>query len=147
MDEDWILAMQEELEQFSRNKMWELIPIAKNISIIGTKWVFRNKLDESKTIVRNKTRLVAQRYTQQEGIDFDKTYALVARIESIRILLAFACHKGLKLFQMDVKSEFLNGYIKEEVYVKHRLEDFEHLDYVYKLHKSLYGLNRPLNLV
>lgn len=146
MDEDWILAMQEKLEQFSRNKVWELILILENISIIGTKWVFRNKLNESETVVRNKNRFVAQRYTQQEGIDFDKTYALVVRIESIHMLLAYACHKGFKLFQIDVKSEFLNGYIKEEVYVKHMLEDFEHLDYVYKLHKALYGLNRPLEL-
>lgn len=122
MDEDWILTMKDELEQFTRNKVWELILKPEDTSIIRTRWVFCNKLDESGTVIHNKARFVAQGYNQQEGIDFDKTYALVARIESIRMILAFACHKSFKLFQMDVKSTFLNGYIGEEVYVKHALK-------------------------
>ncbi|KAL8124103.1 hypothetical protein AgCh_011924 [Apium graveolens] len=93
LDEDWISAMQDELNQFTLNKVWELVPQPPETSIIGTKWVFRNKLDESGTVVRNKARLVAQGYTQVKGIDFDETYAPVARIESIRMFLAFAAHK------------------------------------------------------
>ncbi|GJX76877.1 copia protein [Tanacetum coccineum] len=85
------------------------------MTIIGTKWVFRNKLDKNGIVSRNKARLVAQGYNQQEGIDYDETYALVAKLESIRILLAYACALDFKLFQMDVKSTFLNGFINEEV--------------------------------
>ena len=89
----------------------------KIILLIRTKWVFKNKLDEHGNVVRNKTRLVAQGYNQEEGIDYDETFAPVARLESIRMLLSFACHKNFKLYQIDVKSAFLNGFIKEEVYV------------------------------
>nr|XP_033509594.1 uncharacterized mitochondrial protein AtMg00820-like [Nicotiana tomentosiformis] len=110
--------MKDEFDQFERNKVWDLVPKPSNASIIGTKWVFRNKLNESSQVVRNKSRLVAQGYSQQEGINYDETFAPVARLESIRILLVFVAHKGFKLFQMDVKSVFLNGYISEEVYVK-----------------------------
>ena len=80
--------------------------------------VFHNKMDELSNVVRNKARLVAQGYNQKEGIDFDETFALVARLEAIRLLLAFGCHMNFKLFQMDVKSAFLNGFIQEEVYVE-----------------------------
>ncbi|GKB64786.1 retrovirus-related pol polyprotein from transposon TNT 1-94 [Tanacetum coccineum] len=90
-DESWIITMQEELNQFIANDVWELVPQPKNMTIIGTKWVFRNKLDENDVVSRNKARLVAQGYNQQEGIDYDETYASVARLESIRILLAYAC--------------------------------------------------------
>ncbi|GKE63113.1 copia protein [Tanacetum coccineum] len=106
LDESWIIAMQEEINQF-----------VKNMTIIETKWVFRNKLDENGIVSRNKARLVAQGYNQQEGIDYDETYALVDRLESIRILLAYACALDIKLFQLDIKSAFLNGLINEEVYV------------------------------
>ncbi|GJS62416.1 retrovirus-related pol polyprotein from transposon TNT 1-94 [Tanacetum coccineum] len=106
--------------------------------------VFRNKLDENGIVSRNKARLVAQGYNQQEGIDYDETYAPVARLESIRILLAYACALDFKLFQMDVKSAFLNGFINEEVYVAQPpgFIDFEKLDHVYKLKKALYGLKQ-----
>jgi len=87
-------------------------------NIIDTKWIFKNKIDEHGTVVRNKARLVAQGYTQIEGVDFDETYAPVARLESIRILIPIACHLGFKLYQMDVKSAFLNGILQEEVYVE-----------------------------
>ncbi|GJX94510.1 retrovirus-related pol polyprotein from transposon TNT 1-94 [Tanacetum coccineum] len=114
------------------------------MTIIGTKWVFRNKLDENGIVSRNKARLVAQGYNQQEGIDYDETYAVVARLESIRILLAYACALDFKLFQMDVKNAFLNGFINEEVYVAQPLGfiDFKKPDYVYKLKKALYGLKQ-----
>ncbi|GJS08354.1 putative reverse transcriptase domain-containing protein [Tanacetum coccineum] len=90
-DDSWIVAMQEELNPFIANDVWELVPQPRNMTIIGTKWVFRNKLDENRIVSRNKARLVAQGYNQQEGIDYDETYTLVARLESIRILLPYAC--------------------------------------------------------
>ncbi|GKA89846.1 retrovirus-related pol polyprotein from transposon TNT 1-94 [Tanacetum coccineum] len=110
----------------------------------GTKWVFKNKLDENGVISRNKARLVAQGYNQQEGIDFDETYALIARLESIRILLAYACAHDFKLFQIDVKSAFLNGFINEEVYVAQPpgFVNFEKPNHVFKLKKAPYGLKQ-----
>jgi len=116
-DSDWIVAMQEELHQFERNQVWHLVPKLKDRTIIGTKWMFRNKLDEQGTVTKNKARLVVQGYNQEEGIYYDETFAPVARIEAIRILIAFAAHMKIKLYQMDVKSAFLNSYLKEEVYV------------------------------
>ncbi|GJX54401.1 retrovirus-related pol polyprotein from transposon TNT 1-94 [Tanacetum coccineum] len=113
-DESCIVAMQEELNQFIANDVWELVSQPKNMTIIGTKWVFRNKLDENGIVSQNKERLVAQGYNQQEGIDYDETYALVARLTSIRILLTYACALDFKLFQMDVKSAFLSDFINEE---------------------------------
>ncbi|GJR39403.1 retrovirus-related pol polyprotein from transposon TNT 1-94 [Tanacetum coccineum] len=111
-----IVAMQEELNQFIANDVWELVPEPMNMTIIGTNWVFRNKLHENGIVSRNKARLVAQGYNQQEGIDYDETYAPVARLKSIRILLAYACALDFKLFQMDVKSAFLNDFINKEDY-------------------------------
>ncbi|GJV09682.1 retrovirus-related pol polyprotein from transposon TNT 1-94 [Tanacetum coccineum] len=109
-----------------------------------TKWVYRNKLDENGVVSRNKVRLVAKGYNQQKGIDYDETYAPVARLESIRILLAYACALDFKLFQMNVKSAFLNGFINEEVYVAQPsgFIDFEKPNHVYKLKKALYGLKQ-----
>ncbi|KAI4370410.1 hypothetical protein MLD38_018764 [Melastoma candidum] len=143
-DPNWIIAMQEELNQFERNKVWTLVQRPKDRSVVGTKWVFRNKLDESGSVVRNKARLVAKGYSQSEGIDYDETYAPVARLEAIRLLLAYACYNDFKLFQMDVKSAFLNGEIKEEVYVDQPpgFEDPKKHDHVYKLDKALYGLKQ-----
>nr|GEY09983.1 copia protein [Tanacetum cinerariifolium] len=106
--------MQEELNQFVANDVWELVPQPKNMTIIGTKWVFRNKSDENGIVSRNKARLVAQGYNQKEGSDYNETYAPVARLESIRILLAYACALDFKQFQMDIKSAFLNGFMNEE---------------------------------
>nr|GEV49454.1 retrovirus-related Pol polyprotein from transposon TNT 1-94 [Tanacetum cinerariifolium] len=113
-DESWVVSMQEELNQFIANDVWELVPLPISQSVIGTKWFFRNKLDENGIVSKNKDRLVAQEYNQQEGIDYDEIYALVARLESIRILLAIACASDFKLYQMDVKSAFLNGFLNEE---------------------------------
>ncbi|GJV94803.1 retrovirus-related pol polyprotein from transposon TNT 1-94 [Tanacetum coccineum] len=97
-DESWIVAVQEELNQFITNDVWELVPQPRNMTIIETKWVFRNKLDDNGIVSRNKARLVVQGYNQQEGIDYDETYALVARLESIRIVFAYACALDFKLF-------------------------------------------------
>jgi len=110
IDDLWIKAMKEELSQFERNKVWNLIPNNQGKTIIDTRWIFRNKLDEEGKVVRNKATLVSQGYNQQEGIDYDETFAPVARLEAIRILLAYASHKSIKFFQMDVKSAFLNGF-------------------------------------
>ncbi|GJW60444.1 retrovirus-related pol polyprotein from transposon TNT 1-94 [Tanacetum coccineum] len=141
-DENWVMAMQEELNQFKTNDVWELVPNPMDMTIIGTKWVYRNKLDENGVVTRNKARLFAQGYNQQEGIDYDETYAPVTRLESIRILLTYACSLNFKLYQMDVNSAFLNGFINEEVYVAQPpgFIDFAKPNYVYKLKKALYGL-------
>ena len=142
-DPDWVVAMQEELNNFKRNEVWSLVERPKQ-NVVGTKWVFRNKQDEHGVVTRNKARLVAKGYSQVEGLDFDETFAPVARLESIRILLAYATHHGFKLYQMDVKSAFLNGPIKEEVYVEQPpgFESEEYPNHVYKLHKALYGLKQ-----
>jgi hypothetical protein len=117
-DEGWVSAMHDELHQFTRNDVWTLVPHPAEQNIIGTKWIFKNKTNEHGTVVRNKACLVALGYTQIEGVDFDETFAPVARLESIRILLSIACHLDFKLYQMDVKSAFLNGVLQEEVYVE-----------------------------
>ncbi|KAK1647539.1 hypothetical protein QYE76_065344 [Lolium multiflorum] len=137
--------MHEELNNFKRNKVWTLVEKPKECrNVIGTKWIFKNKQDEFGNVVRNKARLVAQGFSQVEGIDFGETYAPVARLESIRILLAYASHHNFKLQQMDVKSAFLNGPLHEEVYVKQPpgFEDLNFPNHVYKLDKALYGLKQ-----
>nr|GFB91933.1 retrovirus-related Pol polyprotein from transposon TNT 1-94 [Tanacetum cinerariifolium] len=116
-DADWVSAMQEELDQFARLKVWRLVPRPEGKSIIKTKLIFKNKKDESSLVIRNKSRLVAVGYSQQEGIDYDETFAPVARIEAIRLFLAYAAHKDFIVYQMDVKKTFLNEILKEEVYV------------------------------
>ncbi|KAL8097413.1 hypothetical protein AgCh_030516 [Apium graveolens] len=143
-DVDWVQAMLEELNEFERNKVWTLVPRPKNRSVVGTKWVFRNKTDSDGIITRNKARLVAKGYSQHDGIDYDETFAPVARLEAIRIFLAYAAHKKFTVFQMDVKSAFLNGELEEEVYVEQPpgFVDTKHPDYVYRLDKALYGLKQ-----
>ena len=117
-DPDWVVAMQEELNQFEHRKVWKLVPRPKHKKVIDTRWVFRNKLDEEGIVTRNKARLVAKGYSQAEGIDYDETFAPVARLEAIRMFLAFAAHSNFKVYQMDVKSAFLNEELDEEVYVE-----------------------------
>jgi len=143
-DDGWILAMQEELNQFQRNNVWDLVPKPQQKNIIRTKWVFRNKLNEQGEVIRNKARLVAQGYSQQEDIDYTETFAPVTRLKAIRLLLSYAVNHGIILYQMDVKSAFLNGVIEEEMFVK-KPPGFENLKnpyHVYKLKKSLYGLKQ-----
>ncbi|KAJ9541501.1 hypothetical protein OSB04_028007 [Centaurea solstitialis] len=143
-DPDWFMAMQEEINQFVRLKVWRLVPRPKGKSIIDTKWIFKNKKDEDNIVVRNKARLVAKGYRQQEGIDYNETFAPVARIEAIRMFLAYAAHKDFTVYQMDVKTAFLNGVLKEEVYVSQPegFVDQDHPDHVYILDKALYGLKQ-----
>jgi hypothetical protein len=144
-DPDWVVAMQEELNNFKRNQVWSLVERPKE-NVVGTKWVFHNKQDEFGVVTRNKARLVAKGYSQVKGLDFEESFAPVARLESIRILLAYTTHHDFRLFQMDVKSAFLNGPIKEEVYVEQPsgFEDQEYPNHVYKIQKVLYGLKQAL---
>ncbi|GKD03585.1 retrovirus-related pol polyprotein from transposon TNT 1-94 [Tanacetum coccineum] len=108
-EEGWIIAMQEELNQFERNKVWTLVPKPHGKTIIGTKWIWKNKMDENGVVIKNNARLVAQGYNQQEGIDYKENFAPVARLEAIRIFLAYAAYMGFMVYQMDVKNAFLMG--------------------------------------
>ena len=137
-------AMVKELNQIEKNDTWELVPRPKDKNVISTKWVFRNKLDENGQVTRNKAKLVCKGYAQIEGIDFEETFAPVARMEAIRTILDYACSQRIKIYQMDVKSMFLNGELEEEVYIE-QPQGFllsEHGDYVCRLKKALYGLKQ-----
>nr|GEU68599.1 retrovirus-related Pol polyprotein from transposon TNT 1-94 [Tanacetum cinerariifolium] len=139
----WVDAMQDELNLFARNKVWTLVPAPYGKTIIGSRWVYRNKRDETRIVIKNKARLVAQGYNQQEGIDYDETFSLVTRLEAIIIFLAFATYMNFIAYQIDVKSAFLNGKLKE-VYVKQPpdFESNEFPNHVCKLDKALYGLKQ-----
>ncbi|GJV38297.1 putative ribonuclease H-like domain-containing protein, partial [Tanacetum coccineum] len=143
-DPAWVEAMQEELIQFKLQNVWVLVDLPKGHRTIGTKWVYKNKKDERGIVIRNKARLVAQGHTQEESIDYDEVFAPVARIEAIRLFLAYASYMGFTVYQMDVKSAFLYGQIKEEVYVCQPpgFEDPDYPDKVYKVVKALYGLHQ-----
>nr|GEU33438.1 hypothetical protein [Tanacetum cinerariifolium] len=142
-DPSWIEAMQEELLQFKLQKIWVLVDLPKGKRAIGSKWVFRNKKDERGIVIRNKARLVAQGHNQEEGIDYDEVFSPVARIEAIRLFLAYVSFMGFIVYQMDVKSVFLYETIKEEVYVCQPLgfKDPDYPDKIYKVVKALYGLH------
>ena len=148
MESEWIQAMQDELHQLELNNVWELVkrPDPRKHNIIGTKWIYHNKQDENGLVVRNKARLVAQGYTQVEGIDFDETFAPVARLEAICILLPYANHHNIILQQMDVKSAFLNGKLEEEVYVAQPpgFEDPKFPDHVYRLNRPSMASSKHL---
>ncbi|GJT51130.1 retrovirus-related pol polyprotein from transposon TNT 1-94 [Tanacetum coccineum] len=143
-DSAWIESMQEELHQFDRLDVWELVdrPLCKNV--INLKWLWKNKRDEENTVIRNKSRLVAKGYAQKEGIDFEESFAPVARLEAVRLFIAYAAHKSFTVYQMDVKTTFLYGPLKEEVYVNQPdgFVDPYHPDKVYRLKKALYGLKQ-----
>ncbi|GJV87016.1 putative ribonuclease H-like domain-containing protein [Tanacetum coccineum] len=143
-DPSWIEAMQYELLQFRLQKVWRLVGLPKGEHATGTKWVYRNKKDKRGIVVRNKARLVAKGYTQEEGIDYDEVFTPVTRIEAIRLFLAYASFMGFIVYHMDMKSAFLYGTIEEEVYVCQPpgFEDPQFPDKVYKVEKTLYGLNQ-----
>ncbi|GKA36738.1 putative ribonuclease H-like domain-containing protein [Tanacetum coccineum] len=143
-DPSWIEAMKEELLQFKLQKVWTLVDLPNGKRAIGTKWVYRNKKDERGIVIKNKAMLVAQGYTQEEGIDYDEVFAPVPRIEAIRLFLAYASFKDFMVYHMDVKSAFLYGKIEEEVYVYQPpgFEDPDFPDRVYKVEKALYGLHQ-----
>nr|GEY94030.1 retrovirus-related Pol polyprotein from transposon TNT 1-94 [Tanacetum cinerariifolium] len=140
----WIESMQEELLQFKRLNEWVLVPPLDNIKPLTLKWLFKNKHDEENTVIQNKTRLVVRGYRQVKGIDFKESFASVSRIEAIRIFLAYATHKLFNVFQMDVKTAFSHGTLKEDVYVcqPKGFIDADHPSHVYKLKKALYGLKQ-----
>ncbi|GJX87430.1 retrovirus-related pol polyprotein from transposon TNT 1-94 [Tanacetum coccineum] len=143
-DHSWIESMQDELNQFERLQVWELVPRPEGKNVIALKWLWKNKCDADNIVVRNKTRLMAKGYKQEEGIDFEESFALVARLEAVRMFIAFAAHMNITIFQMDVKTAFLNGPLKEEVYVSQPegFIDSEFPNHVYRLKKALYGLKQ-----
>ncbi|GKD39854.1 retrovirus-related pol polyprotein from transposon TNT 1-94 [Tanacetum coccineum] len=136
--------MQEEIHEFERLKVWELVLCPDNMFLIKIKWIYKVKTDKSGRVLKNKARLVAQGFRQEEGIDFEESFAPVAKIEVIHIFVAYAAHKNTTIYQMDVKTTFLNGKLKEEVYVS-QPEGFVDPDnplHVYKLKKALYSLKQ-----
>nr|GEU65857.1 hypothetical protein [Tanacetum cinerariifolium] len=140
----WIEALQEELNKFEHLEVWELVPRPDKVMVITLKWIYKVKLDELGGILKNKAHLVARGYRQEEGIDFEESFALVARLKAIRIFLAYATHKNMVVYQMDVKTAFLNGNLREEVYISQPDEfvDPDNPNHVYKLKKALYGLKQ-----
>nr|GFA95645.1 retrovirus-related Pol polyprotein from transposon TNT 1-94 [Tanacetum cinerariifolium] len=117
VDSAWIEAMQEELHQFDRLYVWDLVDKPFGKSIIKLKWLWKNKKDKDQTVIRNKALLVEKGYAQEDGIDFEESFTPVAHLEVVRIFITYAAHKSFLIFQMDVKTTFLNGPLKEEVYV------------------------------
>ena len=117
-NESYTMAMNEEIQKIEKKKYWILVPRPMDKNVIGTKCVFRNKLNKDGKVSRDKERLVCKGYSHEEGIDYGKTFSLVARLEGVRNLLAYTAHKGFKVYQMDVKSVFLNEILDEEVYIK-----------------------------
>ena len=143
-DECWVKTMNEELEKIEKNNTWELVPRPNDKNIIGTKWIFKNKLNENGEVIRNKARLVCKGYAQEESIDFEETFAPVARLEAVGMFLALSSFQKFKVYQMDVKSAFLNRDSEEEVYIE-QLEGFilgNDAKLVCKLRKALYGLKQ-----
>ncbi|GJX79833.1 putative ribonuclease H-like domain-containing protein [Tanacetum coccineum] len=140
----WIEAMQEELNEFERLEVWELVPRPDKVMVITLKWIYKVKLDELGGILKNKACLVARGYRQEEGIDFEESFTPVARLDAIRIFLAYVAHMNMIVYQMDVKTAFLNGILREEVYVSQPdgFVDQDNLNHVYKLKKALYGLKQ-----
>nr|GEU60686.1 hypothetical protein [Tanacetum cinerariifolium] len=140
----WIESIQEELHQFDRLDVWELVNRPLCTNVINLKWLWKNKRDEENTVIRNKSRAVAKGHAQKEGVDFEESFALVARLEAIRLFIAYATQKSFTVYQMDVKTAFLYGPLKEEVYVNQPdgFVDPYHPDKVYRLKKALYGLKQ-----
>ncbi|GJZ25013.1 retrovirus-related pol polyprotein from transposon TNT 1-94 [Tanacetum coccineum] len=144
IEDCWFQAMQDEIHEFNQLQVWELVPQPDCVMIIALKWIYKVKLDEYGDVLKNKARLVAKGYRQEEGIDFEESFAPVARIEAIIIFIANAASKNMTIYQMDVKTTFLNGELKEEVYVcqPEGFVDPDHLTHVYRLKKALYGLKQ-----
>ncbi|GKC68531.1 putative ribonuclease H-like domain-containing protein, partial [Tanacetum coccineum] len=136
----WFQAMQDEIHEFDRLQVWELVPQPDCVMIIALKWIYKVKLDKYGDVLKNNARLVAKGYQQEEGIDLEESFAPVARIEAIRIFIANAASKNMNIYQMDVKTAFLNGELKEEVYVSQPegFVDLDHPTHVYRLKKALY---------
>ncbi|KAL4291703.1 hypothetical protein GQ457_14G023770 [Hibiscus cannabinus] len=141
---EWKEAMQEEIRMISKNDTWKLVDKPKNKKVIGVKWVYRVKLNSDGSINKHKARLVVKGYSQEFGVDFTETFAPVARFDTIRLFIALAAHKSWEIYQLDVKSAFLNGYLQEEIFIEQR-KGFVNKgcdDKVYLLKKALYGLKQ-----
>nr|GEV74694.1 retrovirus-related Pol polyprotein from transposon TNT 1-94 [Tanacetum cinerariifolium] len=140
----WFEAMQEEIHEFDRLQVWKLVPPPDCAMIIALKWIYKVKLDEYGDVLKNKERLVAKGYSQEEGTDFEESFTPVARLEAIRIFIANAAGKNMTVYQMYMKTAFLNGELKEEVYVSQPegFVDQDHPNHIYRLKKALYGLKR-----
>ncbi|GJR16250.1 retrovirus-related pol polyprotein from transposon TNT 1-94 [Tanacetum coccineum] len=140
----WIEEMQEELHEFERLEVLELVPRPDKVTVITLKWIYKVKLDELGGILKNKVRLVARGYYQEEGINFEESFAPVARLEAVWIFLAFTAHMNMIVYQMDVKTTFLNGILREEVYISQPdgFMDPDNPNHVYRLKKALYGLKQ-----
>ncbi|GKC83480.1 retrovirus-related pol polyprotein from transposon TNT 1-94, partial [Tanacetum coccineum] len=145
---DNIIVMQEELNEFEHLKVWELVPRLDKVMVITLKWIYKVKLDELGGILKNKARFVARGYRQEEGIDFEESFAPVARLDVIQIFLAYAAHMNMIVYQMDVKTTFLNGILREEVYVSQPdgFVDQDNPNHVYKPKKALYGLKQAIRM-
>ncbi|GJV47199.1 retrovirus-related pol polyprotein from transposon TNT 1-94 [Tanacetum coccineum] len=146
IEDCWFQAMQDEIHEFDQLEVWELVPRPIYVMVIALKWIYKVNLDEYGDVLKNKARLVTKGYHQEEGIDLEESFAPVARIEAIRIFIANAATKNMIIYQMDVKTAFLNGDLQEEVFVsqpKGFLKDLKPriilLTY-YRLKKALYGL-------
>ncbi|GJW62853.1 retrovirus-related pol polyprotein from transposon TNT 1-94 [Tanacetum coccineum] len=149
LDASWIKSMQDELNQFKLLDVWELVECSIGKNIIAVKWIWKNKIDAENTVIRNKSLLVAKGYGQEEGINFEESFAQVARFKAVRIFVAYAAHKNFPIYQMDVKMAFLNGPLKEEVFVRQPdgFVDPDFPNHVYRLKKGLYGLKQVPSLV
>nr|GFA32933.1 retrovirus-related Pol polyprotein from transposon TNT 1-94 [Tanacetum cinerariifolium] len=142
IEDCWFQAMQDEIHEFDQLQVWELVPQLDCVMIIALKWIYKVKLDEYGDVLKNKALLVEKGYRQEEGIDFKESFAPVAHIEAICIFIANATSRNITIYQMDVKTAFLNGELKEEVYVSQPegFVDPNHPTHVYRLKKALYGL-------
>ncbi|GJR03226.1 retrovirus-related pol polyprotein from transposon TNT 1-94 [Tanacetum coccineum] len=138
LDHSWTESMQDELNQFKCFDVWELVKCPVGINIIAVKWIWKNKTDAENTVIQNKSHLVAKGYRQEEGIDFEESFAPVARLEVVRFFVSYAAHKNFPIFQMDVKTAFLNGPLKEEVFVcqPDGFVDPEFPNHIYRLKKE-----------
>nr|GFB47779.1 retrovirus-related Pol polyprotein from transposon TNT 1-94 [Tanacetum cinerariifolium] len=148
IEDCWFQAMQDEIHKFDRLQVWELVPQPDCVMIIALMWIYKVKLDEYGDVLKNKARLVAKGYRQEKGINFEETFAPVARIEAIRIFITNAASRNMTVYQMDVKTAFLNGELKEEVYVSQPegFVDPDHSTHIYRLKKALYGLKQAPRL-
>ena len=140
----WVQAMNQEIDSIKKNKTWDLVDFPSHKKSIGVKWVYKTKLNEKGQIEKHKARLVAKGFSQQPSTDYGETFTPVARLDTVRTLLAIAAQHKWQVYHMDVKSAFLNGFLEEEVYVNQppRFEVQEQPAKVYRLNKSLYGLKQ-----
>lgn len=140
----WVDVMVEEYDSIVRNSVWDVVPRPENKSVVSSRWLYKVKQVADGSVEKHKSRFVARGFSQVEGIDYDETFALVARYSSIRSILALLAQMGWKIHQMDVKTAFLNGQIEEEVYIEQLkgFETFDHESHVCRLKRALYGLKQ-----